>query len=44
MDKKFVDQEIGQQEQVTTRDSDWTALSDNDLAVVGGGCAEATPY
>jgi hypothetical protein len=44
MDKTLIEQQVGQQEQFTIRDSDWVALSESDLAVVGGGCAEATPY
>ena len=43
MDKKIIDQDVGQQE-VPTLQSEWNALNDSDLAVVGGGCTEATPY
>ena len=42
MEKKLIQQEVSQQEPLL--DSDWTALSDSELAAVGGGCGEFTPY
>ena len=41
MEKKLVEQvEL----QSNANQADWATLNDNELAAVGGGCAESTPY
>ena len=42
MDKKFFEHEVNQQDEVTS--ADWATLNESELAAVGGGCAESTPY
>ena len=44
MEKKLLDQEVALQDELKDVVSDWSALNENQLAAVGGGCAEATPY
>lgn len=42
MEKELFEQEVDQQRQVAN--ADWAALNESELAAVGGGCAESTPY
>ena len=42
MEKSLFENEADQKSQVAN--ADWVALNENELAAVGGGCAESTPY